>query len=868
MADLNIAYSSSLPQPNLDDPLAQLRYVYEERAELANSDATKETYRTAFRNHVRYILDRDGFPNERAIKPIFVEDEFSVDFFFQMYQWHLRRGIYNLSTGMSSLREVIRHCRSNGYISTDVIITKVKTKHRDAHHGDTHTAYSEDLYHFVRQALINDYQFLRTIAKPYAATGVGQNPKIRWNPCWTARLEVLSILHRRLLMGSGVVTEQDIGTELQQILDKRAKQYWRRVAKDAIAYLSSQGYIESQPFCGAVIVFKKKATKLQLKKSVGARSFNQAKAFKRRFDLQKRIQAFVTNGVGILNLHQVYPKRLRRHHVLERFLSDLEALTKMGAIDVMRKVFPLEGGYSITILKKDPDSVFREQADGARYGWANKNNWRWYFEHVMNGRIPPHRSSPSYKLFSQNVSHYFLRNRDERERLMDSYDVSDKEKITKALLASWGIVPRLRSSLVISLMAYLAKLTGLNVESLKDLKLGCLKFEPLTRTYYLEYFKARSGGSKELPLTDELADEFIVEDKDVLDHGEYQGFESDGKHAVYRKPIAFLPDAKRIREIIELAESLTSRFRSRAPKELREKLFLFETSRWDSHKRPCVSDINRYHFIDWVRHYFKPHVAGLMKRSLRTKHGGLDDSALRNEERKIGRQIASTSLAVSRLRSTLATNLVKQGAPIELVQAVLGHSSLLTTERYLDKLQLETTLYSEVGAALNRLKKEKSKHVKVLGSVEQLRQTIAKSPKDKPSDGYIFQTPGCLHCRDPQNPSTKIKQQHRNWIDGESTCSKWNMCLFCDNVVIVDVTLPRLIAYQTKLKLDLRSGLISVRVNNQLVRKAVRLIDEIIDSKNGFFSKEVIDDARARAEAWIDRDPAEFFFEEGRQSPA
>jgi hypothetical protein len=69
------------------------------------------------------------------------------------------------------------------------------------------------------------------------------------------------------------------------------------------------------------------------------------------------------------------------------------------------------------------------------------------------------------------------------------------------------------------------------------------------------------------------------------------------------------------------------------------------------------------------------------------------------------------------------------------------------------------------------------------------------------------------------------------------------MCLFCDRAVITENSLPKLIVYQSRLNVALKSDASSIRSRKELFSDVVKMIDTIVSTEE-VFPHEVIANAR------------------------
>lgn len=471
-------------------------------------------------------------------------------------------------------------------------------------------------------------------------------------------------------------------------------------------------------------------------------------------------------------------------------------------------------------FKIDPTEAVLRDIDQKTYGWKNIDNVIWYIFNELGGELPEFASDGgvlSTPLDDPATVHYALR----------EITISKLQSVMDERGLPYKKAGRVDAPTVITMAAMLAMVTGLNVESLSDLRSNCVTIEPISGKPCLQYVKIRSKGKKVLTLFDE-EDRELYSDSDAITDGTDQ--------LLY---FSLLPDACRVQEIIETTLELTKDIRKKAPPEHINRLFIFEDMQRN------VAGINPNNIKNSWSTLFRRNLADHIKHKL--SRLDLPPEVLIAKKAEIDDEIAKAPINLSKFRGSLATELAMAGAPIEIIQAVLGHRQSSTTKLYLERHRMEVSYHQEVSKALNKLKSGKRQRIIHCEDEGDLAQRISKKPMLEIDSNYIFETGTPLFCRNPYQPSSHIKKDIKSWVDGKSVCHRWNKCLFCDNVVIVDLALPKLIAYHNKLKLDLTDGMDNTPGKRELLIKTIAVIDQIIDPQHGFFDEKIVADARTRA---------------------
>jgi hypothetical protein len=409
-------------------------------------------------------------------------------------------------------------------------------------------------------------------------------------------------------------------------------------------------------------------------------------------------------------------------------------------------------GQGWKCLTKAPDGKGYEPSD---------DNMRWYFENMMDCIAVPaiaehERQHKDFFTYASNV-HGGL----------------------NKLYRKWGVSALVDQDVVIPLAVELISETGLNVESLLSLRRDCFKeAHPLTGLPYLEYYKPRSGGDKELHLS-------------LYDQGRRDSL------GLKQKQSRVIGNT--INWIRKLTEPLVSRV---APKD-RDYLFLYETTA--THSFGKLLRVTVQTLQDWTEKIVR-------------------DNDLRGQD---GKRLVFT---LSRFRPTKITEMVNQGYDFFDIMAVAGHSSIGTTLSYIDKLNSTTDFHRTIDRELTAIKNNKRDY-------ERKPLPIATAVNDKPG-AFIFKGPVC-HCKNPYEPPAVVKNS-KGYHEGDA-CTYWNMCLQCENVLITEMSLPKLIAYRSEIERALKH-VSEIPRQGELYMRLKMMLDEIL-VPGCMFSQETLEAA-------------------------
>jgi hypothetical protein len=96
--------------------------------------------------------------------------------------------------------------------------------------------------------------------------------------------------------------------------------------------------------------------------------------------------------------------------------------------------------------------------------------------------------------------------------------------------------------------------------------------------------------------------------------------------------------------------------------------------------------------------------------------------------------------------------------------------------------------------------------------------------RDATPDKFIFKGPVC-HCKNPYDPPEVVRKSG-TYSEGDA-CSYWNMCLQCDNVLITEMNLPKLIAFRNEIELAL-SNLNEIPIMGELYKRMKMILDAVL----------------------------------------
>ncbi|MDO1447417.1 tyrosine-type recombinase/integrase [Rhodocytophaga aerolata] len=353
-----------------------------------------------------------------------------------------------------------------------------------------------------------------------------------------------------------------------------------------------------------------------------------------------------------------------------------------------------------------------------------------------------------------------------------------------ALYRAWGVTSLIDADVLMPFAMKLALYTGMNPDSLWDLTADCFQEKhPLSNVPYIKYFKQRSLGHKEMHLN------------------------------IYDKNVAIRElkenEANVIRTIFKQIIELTAAVRERAPKELKSFLFIYEVS--SNNNYGVVSRINIKVTSEWCKRK-------LIRYNLRSQ----------NDKR--------LQLNIVRFRSTKISQMVKEGYDFFEIQSRCGHKSIAQTLRYISKNNLEINARKIIRTALTYIHENRA---------WQLQEQPEYALEHTSSNKTVIYKGIIADCRNVLDPPKEV-QMLKGYQKGE-VCTRYNMCLFCKNVVILTLHLPLLIVYKNQIVNAIKNMPIELPTIKHY-KKSLSIIEEILDPEKSEFSKEDLEWAHSAAE--------------------
>lgn len=245
----------------------------------------------------------------------------------------------------------------------------------------------------------------------------------------------------------------------------------------------------------------------------------------------------------------------------------------------------------------------------------------------------------------------------------------------------------------------------------------------------------------------------------------------------------------RVRRVVESVVNLTSRIREKLPPDHtdRQLLFLYESTSVRYHGQ--IRCLTNKQTSAWCTRMIEKH-------NLRADSG---DALIFN---------------LVRFRSTKLTEMALEGRDFFEIQQIARHKSIRQTAKYISLNRLDAPARKTVSDALERIRANQKE-----------AQTSASTEHPKPQAIRLMK--GIISdCMNAFDPPEKVKRAV-DYVPGQA-CTRFNMCLFCRNVVVFKEHLPSLAAY--------RAQILATKANNvqnlphaSLYDQTLAVLDNLLD---------------------------------------
>ncbi|MDP2489966.1 tyrosine-type recombinase/integrase [Vibrio splendidus] len=190
-------------------------------------------------------------------------------------------------------------------------------------------------------------------------------------------------------------------------------------------------------------------------------------------------------------------------------------------------------------------------------------------------------------------------------------------------------------------------------------------------------------------------------------------------------------------------------------------------------------------------------------------------------------------LTTTRFRPTLVSELIEAGISIREIQYLLGHSTIYTTIKYIEQLDLERIIRDKARKAIEDIYKN---------TIQGNNKNSVQITQRKYDDSLIIMKTPLGGCKNIFNPPDFIKNSSL-YVKGVP-CSQYNKCLSCDNVMLTEKHLPELFAMQRDYLSSIENSVVINTPYHIVVLENLSLLDDILNPETSEFTEDILIQAK------------------------
>ncbi|MEZ9703791.1 tyrosine-type recombinase/integrase [Vibrio breoganii] len=342
------------------------------------------------------------------------------------------------------------------------------------------------------------------------------------------------------------------------------------------------------------------------------------------------------------------------------------------------------------------------------------------------------------------------------------------------LYDEWGVLTRKVTSREVGVYVLkIAQVLGLNLNPILELDIDDYQpHHPLTNKPCLTYWKERSTGEKMLHLD--------------LFHADLQWLTVSQKNFV--------------ESVFDDIIHLTSEARKFVPSKISKKLFINFVTTPKEIKDSAMSKL----YSELVEEY-----------------------QLKSDS---GEPLVFTT---TRFRPTLVSELIEANISIREIQYLLGHSTIYTTIKYIEQLDLDRIIRDKARKAIEDIYKH---------TIQVSKKNSAHTRQRKYDDSLIIMKTPLGGCKNIFNPPDFIKKSSL-YVKG-MPCSQYNKCLSCDNVMLTEKHLPELFAMKRDYLSSIENNIVTNTPYQIVVLENLSLLDDILNPETSEFTEDILIQAK------------------------
>lgn len=180
-----LQYQSKMPEPTVENPYAQIEWIFRDKMMLYQTKSTQSNYRSACSFYINFLRETNNFnPNLTSDPRFYLKSNWDLMALVKLETWIQINNIKGeenyLSSNtivslLSAVRQTMEHAYEHGYIDKSVFNVPASKAVRET---DSRTAYTDEEYTAIFRAINPLIKFSKNLLLPYKITGKGQDPRI------------------------------------------------------------------------------------------------------------------------------------------------------------------------------------------------------------------------------------------------------------------------------------------------------------------------------------------------------------------------------------------------------------------------------------------------------------------------------------------------------------------------------------------------------------------------------------------------------------------------------------------------------------------------------------------------------------------
>lgn len=184
---ISISLKDRLPMPTLENPYAQVNFIFEEVIRTKTNKNTKNNYISALTFYKNFLVETNNYDKRLIENPLFYLNQHWNEFAYICVDNYVKNTnipgekgyltTYSITSHLSAIRRVMRNAVANRLTATnDLYLVPTAQAFRET---ENHEAYTEEEVESINRALAQELAFSLKVCsgEGYKKTGVGRDPR-------------------------------------------------------------------------------------------------------------------------------------------------------------------------------------------------------------------------------------------------------------------------------------------------------------------------------------------------------------------------------------------------------------------------------------------------------------------------------------------------------------------------------------------------------------------------------------------------------------------------------------------------------------------------------------------------------------------